>query len=103
MADPNQSACASVKLFVWGAGRPTRRRVAHLEHHGLSIDGFIDIDRRNTGRLVAGGPVMAAADLPGPGEIFVLGYVASRGARDLIRRALAGRGHVEGRNFLMCA
>jgi hypothetical protein len=34
---------------------------------------------------------------------LVLGYVASRGARELIRGELGRRGYVEGRDFLMCA
>jgi hypothetical protein len=48
-------------------------------------------------------PVIAPAELPPPTDIFVLGYVSSRGARDLIRAALRARGYVEGRDFLMCA
>jgi hypothetical protein len=35
--------------------------------------------------------------------MFVLGYVATRGARELIRRELGLRGYVEGQDFLMCA
>ena len=42
-------------------------------------------------------------ELPPPADCFVLGYVSSRGARDLIRSALKRRGHSEGRDFLMCA
>ena len=37
------------------------------------------------------------------GRVVVLGYVASRGARELIRSDLLGRGYREGRDFLMCA
>jgi hypothetical protein len=47
--------------------------------------------------------VIPPAALPPPGETFVLGYVASRGARALIRGELARRGYTEGRDFLMCA
>jgi hypothetical protein len=47
--------------------------------------------------------VIAPESIPPPGDVFVLGYVASRGARELIRTALRSRGHVEGRDFLMCA
>jgi hypothetical protein len=35
--------------------------------------------------------------------MFVLGYVSSRGARELIRSELRDRGYAEGRDFLMCA
>jgi hypothetical protein len=47
--------------------------------------------------------VIGPEALPPPGRIFVLGYVSSRGARELIRAVLARRGYAEGRDFLMCA
>ena len=90
-------------VFVWGAGRPTRKRAAHLHSGGLAITGYIDIDPKKTGRSVGGLPVVAPTKLPGPSASFVLGYVATRGARDLIRTHLATVGYVEGRDFLMCA
>jgi glycosyltransferase involved in cell wall biosynthesis len=91
------------RLFVWGAGRPTRKRAAHLEAEGCAIAGYVDIDPKKTGRSLAGRPVIPPTALPPPGGIFVLGYVASRGARELIRGELARRGYAEGRDFLMCA
>jgi hypothetical protein len=42
-------------------------------------------------------------DIPPPANAFVLGYVSSRGARDLIRGELNARGYREGLDFLMCA
>jgi glycosyltransferase involved in cell wall biosynthesis len=91
------------RLLIWGAGRPTRKRAAFLEAEGCGIDGFIDIDPRKSGRVLAGRTVIAPAALPAPGSSVVLGYVANRGARELIRGELTGRGYVEGRDFLMCA
>ncbi len=91
------------RLWVWGAGRPTRRRAANLEAEGCAIAGYVDIDPSKTGRSLAGRPVIPPAALPPPGAIFVLGYVASRGARELMRGELVRRGYVEGRDFLMCA
>ena len=90
-------------IWVWGAGRPTRQRVAHLDAEGIALAGYVDIDAKKTGRAVGGLPVVRPDEMPAPGEAFVLGYVASRGARDLIRSDLGRRGHVEGRDFLMCA
>jgi hypothetical protein len=92
-------------VLVWGAGRPTRKRAAQLEPHGLRIAGYIDIDAKKTTTALGGtgAPVISPAALPPPGEAFVLGYVSSRGARDLIRNALRARGYAEGRDFLMCA
>jgi hypothetical protein len=69
----------------------------------LRIAGYVDVDPRKTGREVGGRPVIAPAELPPPNGALVLGYVASRGARELIRGELGRRGYVEGRDFLMCA
>ena len=93
------------EILIWGAGRHTRRRAAHLENHGVSIAGYVDVDVKKTGRGIGGTglPVLAPADLPSPGEIFVLNYVSSRGAREFNRGELVQRGYVEGRDFLSCA
>jgi hypothetical protein len=92
-------------VFVWGAGRHTRKRAAHLETHGVTIAGYIDVDAKKTGRGVGGtgAPVLAEGALPTPGKIFVLGYVNTRGARGYVREKLTARGYVEGCDFLMCA
>jgi glycosyltransferase involved in cell wall biosynthesis len=90
-------------VFVWGAGRPTRKRAAHLESHGVRIAGYIDVDAKKTGRSVAGIPVITPDRLPPPTAAFVLGYVSVRGARELHRATLRARGYEEGRDFLMCA
>jgi len=91
------------RLLVWGAGRPTRKRASHLEAEGCGIDGYVDIDPRKIGRKLAGRPVLAPAELPRPEEALVLGYVASRGARELNRGMLVKFGYTEGRDFFMCA
>lgn len=93
------------EIFVWGAGRHTRKRAGHLETHGVRISGYVDVDVKKTGRGIGGTglPVLAPAELPAPGGIFVLGYVTTRGAREFIRAELLRRDYVEGRDFLMCA
>ena len=93
----------SREILVWGAGRVTRRRAEHLPTHGVRIAGYIDIDPKKIGRKVGGLPVIGPGALPPRREVFVLGYVASRGARELQRATLASLGYVEGRDFLMCA
>lgn len=100
---PIRENAACREIFVWGAGRLTRRRAEHLLAHGVRIAGFIDIDPKKTGRKPDGRPVIAPAELPPPGKIFVLGYVAKRGARELIRGTLSNLGYSEGRDFFMCA
>jgi len=91
-------------VWVWGAGRPTRKRAAALAEHGVRIGGYIEVDAKKLGRLGGTGlPVIGPEGLPPAGEITVLGYVAARGARELCRAALVARGYAEGREFWMCA
>jgi glycosyltransferase involved in cell wall biosynthesis len=92
-------------VWVWGAGRPTRKRAAYLGDHGVRIAAYVDVDGKKVTRALGGSgvPVRAPAELPEPGRVFVLGYVSTRGARDLIRADLLRRGYGEGRDFLMCA
>lgn len=96
---------AGRRIFVWGAGRPTRKRAAHLAAHGVTIAGYIDVDPKKAGRGLGGTgvPVIAPVQIPPPAEVLVLGYVGTRGARELHRAELTQRGFVEGRDFLMCA
>lgn len=91
------------KILIWGAGRPTRQRADFLTAHGIEIEGYIDIDPRKQGRVLRGRRIIAPDDLPPPEEVFVLGYVSKRGARDLIRRSLVAKRFVEGQDFLMAA
>jgi glycosyltransferase involved in cell wall biosynthesis len=101
-AEPN---ARSRPLFIWGAGRPTRKRAAHLTAHEVAIAGYIDVDPKKCTPAIGGTglPVVPFDALPAPGKIFVLAYVTSRGAREWIHRELLARGYAEGRDFLMCA
>jgi glycosyltransferase involved in cell wall biosynthesis len=91
------------RLWVWGAGRPTRKRAEWLVAQGVAIEAYVDIDPAKIGRRLAGRPVFGPDQLPSPAEVFVLGYVASRGARELIRSHLRSRQFIEGQHFLMAA
>lgn len=93
------------ELWVWGAGRPTRKRVAWLEAEGVRVAGFIDVDAKKWTPALGGTgrPVVGPEALPEPGRWFVLGYVSARGARELIAAALCARGYRLGRDFLPCA
>ncbi len=104
-AASNASSSGARPVYVWGAGRHTRKRAGYLAQHGLTIAGYVDVDVKKTGRGIGGTglPVLSPEDLPPAGKIIVLGYVTTRGAREFIRTALGARGYVEGRDFLMCA
>lgn len=91
------------RLLVWGAGRPTRRRVDWLRRAGVTVSGYVDIDPRKIGRCLDGVTVLAPGQLPPRHEAFVLGYVAARGAHEVVRSHLLPRGFVEGLDFLFAA
>lgn len=90
-------------VWVWGAGRLTRVRAETLAAHGVDIRGYVDIDPRKTGRILRGRPIVGPEQIPSPQDAVVLGYVAKRGARELIRAALTRRGFVEGADFWLAA
>ena len=81
------------------------RRAAALTAHGLRLAGYVDVDPAKVTPALGGSglPVIAPSALPPPGEAFVLAYVSSPGARDLIAADLTARGWIEGRDFLLCA
>lgn len=89
------------QLWVWGAGRPTRRRAGHLTEHGISIRGYVDIDPSKTGRTIHNRPVISKGKIPSAQEAMIVSFVSNRGATALIRNFLSERGHVEGRDYWM--
>ncbi len=93
------------EVWVWGAGRPTRKRAVELEKWDVRIAGYVDVDAKKWTRAIGGVgvPVVGPEAMKGKEEIFVLGYVSARGARELIRGELRRKGFGEGRDFLMCA
>lgn len=90
-------------VWLWGSGRPTRKRAWHYERRGPRFSGFVDVDPRKQGQWIEGRPVVSVAHLPPPDEVVVVNYVARRGARQLIRGWLRERGFVEGRDCWMAA
>jgi len=88
-------------LAFWGAGRNTRKRVAHLLEHGFSPEAWIDIDPRKIGNIIDGARVVAPEWLHREHKPFVLSYVANHGARDLIAADLQAMGYREGEDYLM--
>jgi len=97
------------RVWAWGAGRESRRRLAPLVERGLVVAAYVDIDPRKIGQNVGGAPVLGREALPqrlaagsalalGASEAppFVLVNVGSRGARAEILAWLAGRGYTPG-------
>jgi len=90
-------------IWLWGAGRVTRRRFSALTVGGVRLAGFIDIDAKKTGHTIDGVPVIAPNQIPPHEQCFVIGGVGVRGARELIRAELVRQGFREGEDFLMAA
>ncbi|MGE4552394.1 MAG: glycosyltransferase [Desulfovibrionaceae bacterium] len=88
---------------VLGAGRVTRKRAELLLAHGVEIACWYDLDPRKVGHVVAGRPVRHRDEVPLPGELFLLSYVGSVGAREDIATFLASRGYAPGRDWMAAA
>lgn len=89
------------RVAIWGAGLNGRRWARLLCRSGIQVDCFIDIDSKKIGRTLHGITVMGPERVHGPELPFVLGAVASPGARPLIRNALLQAGKVEEHDFLL--
>lgn len=90
-------------VWLWGAGRVTRRRFDALADHGIQIAGFIDIDPNRIGQSSLGRAVVGPDRLPPIDESFVISGVGVRGAREGIRGMLLASGRREGRDFLIAS
>lgn len=93
------------RAWVWGAGRVSRQRLAHLLDLGLEIEAFVDIDANKIGQTIQGIPVLPreavpAYSSPDPATPFLLANVGSRGARDEIAAWLTGQGYQAGVGFV---
>jgi glycosyltransferase involved in cell wall biosynthesis len=93
----------SRQIWLWGAGRITRRRFLTLETAGIPISGFIDVDVKKLGRLRDGRRVVGPNELPTIDQAFILAAVSTRGARDLIAASLKSVGRAEGTDYLLVA
>lgn len=91
-------AVAKGNIWVWGAGKLSRRRSSFLKDHGIRIIGYIDVKPRQLAL-----PCIDFKDIPDPGEIFILSYVANRGKREEIKQYLLEQGYKEGVDFLLVA
>jgi glycosyltransferase involved in cell wall biosynthesis len=88
------------EIVIWGAGRKTRLRARHLMDEGVRPVAWIDIDPDKIGRAVWDLPVHPPAWLVRAPRPFVLVYVASHGARDIIAGRLAAMEYRQGVDWL---
>jgi glycosyltransferase involved in cell wall biosynthesis len=86
-------------LIVAGASALCRRRAALLEAEGIAVQAFTDVRPRE----VPGHAFIAHDRLPPAGEAFIVSFVSQRGSGDRIAGYLAGRGLMEGEDFILAA
>jgi glycosyltransferase involved in cell wall biosynthesis len=89
------------QLAIWGAGRRSRRRARLLLGQGFRLAAWVDIDIRKIGKVMDGAPVVPVEWLGREPRPFVLCYVNSRGARELIGEKLLDMGYRRGIDYLM--
>jgi glycosyltransferase involved in cell wall biosynthesis len=91
------------EIWLWGAGRVTRKRFSTLSTHGIQIAGYIDIDPKKCGPRRDGLKVVLPADIPSLDQSFIVSGVAKHGARELIQKELQARGWHEGHDYIHAA
>ena len=84
-------------IWVWGAGRKTRRHARILEKAGIIIEGYIDIVKNKTSQKTT----LHFSEIPAPGKMFIVPMVAKWGAREQINDFLVKANYIEGRDFIM--
>jgi len=98
------------RVWVWGAGRVSRQKLAHLLEMGLEVEAYVDIDPSKIGQSVHGVPVLPRESIPpyygpayspaDPATPFILANVGSRGAREEIAAWLLAQGYQAGVGFV---
>lgn len=94
---------SSREIWLWGAGRVTRKRFSSLATHCIHIAGYIDIDSKKCGPRRDGLKVVLPNEIPSPNRVFIITGVAKHGARDLIQRDLVSLNLIEGYDFIHAA
>lgn len=95
-------AAGKARTVMWGAGPTGRKLARELESSGLCCELFIDIDPRKIGRRTRGAAIAEASALDANRDAVIVA-VGARGARELIRPELHGRGFREGVDYWFAA
>lgn len=88
-------------FYQWGAGEVGKWWLREWE--GVKPSAVVDVNPRKIGRAIHGTQVIAAEELPAPGESFVVVAVGAPGARVEIREWFCSRGYVELTDFVFVA
>ncbi len=91
------------RVVIAGSGQTARRLSLWMIRSGFRVEAFIGTRGNGTGGFLRGIPVVGPEGLDDYSGIPVVAASREPGARARIRCYLAGRGLVEGRDFLVCA
>ena len=81
------------QVWVLGAGRVARQRLAPLADYGIRITAYVDIDPRKIGNYINGIPVVGREALPKPGQCCILNALTAHGADEDAARWLTSAGY----------
>lgn len=87
------------RVTLWGAGSEGKAWRAALAAAEIEVQRWIEVDRRKIGQVIHGAPVTAIDTLL-PGDDPLLITIGTRGAREDARKSAAGRGLIEGRDYV---
>ncbi|MFY0671909.1 MAG: glycosyltransferase family 2 protein [Bacteroidia bacterium] len=84
-------------IWIWGAGRKTRRRAETLNEFDIGISGYIDIVKQKTSvaQCIYFKDILLDEHNP------IISFVANRGARDKVRDFLLNKGFIEMQDFII--
>jgi len=91
------------QIWLWGAGRVTRKRFRFLQEAGIQLGGLIDVDPGKVQQGPGVLPCLIPPELPELRDSFILAGVANHGAREQIDAYLRARHWLEGRDYLLVA
>ena len=89
------------EVWLCGAGRVTRKRSDFFLEEKIPVAGYIDIDKSKAGKFQNHLPVISVEGIPPKEKSFIVSFVASRGAREEIRKWLRENKFEEGRDFVL--
>jgi len=99
---------SKTECVIWGAGPTGLKLHDYLLEHGITINGFVDINPKLNGGRKRDKPVHVLSLEPSKAELhalkpFAVIAVGSRGARDMIRRACGLANLLELEDFVFAA
>lgn len=86
-------------VIIAGTSVLCQERSALLEAAGIAVKAYTDVK----GRGVQGRTFIPHDQLPSAGEAFIVSFISQRGTGDRIAAYFAGRGLVEGVDFILAA